>query len=216
MDDDDELLLDVNNNNDDDRLLGDGLVSAGNKLYQLNTTYESLDYEIEQSSIRQVDQERLSKKSETQKEIERWFCCLLIGVSVGLTGTMLTVSIDLLATLKIKLLQSLFNGPKHNWLPELVWVAINFTLVAVASTLTVFIAPVASGSGIPQIKCFLNGVKIPQVIRLKALIVKFVGIVLAVVGGLAVGKEGPMVHAGAVLAGGISQGLNIKLNFFFK
>lgn len=27
--------------------------------------------------------------------------------------------------------------------------------------------PVAAGSGIPQIKCFLNGVKIPHVVRLK-------------------------------------------------
>ena len=84
----------------------------------------------------------------------------------------------------------------------------------VASLLTVFIAPVAAGSGIPQIKCFLNGVKVPRVIRLKALVVKFVGIVLAVVGGLAVGKEGPMVHAGAVLAGGLSQVFNF-LSFCF-
>lgn len=27
--------------------------------------------------------------------------------------------------------------------------------------------PIAAGSGIPQIKCFLNGVKIPRVVRLK-------------------------------------------------
>ena len=39
----------------------------------------------------------------------------------------------------------------------------------------------------------------------KALFVKITGIILAVVGGLAVGKEGPMVHAGAVIAGGLSQ-----------
>ena len=54
---------------------------------------------------------------------------------------------------------------------------------------------------------------VPGVIRLKALAVKFVGIVLAVVGGLAVGKEGPMVHAGAVLAGGISQGQSESLGW---
>lgn len=29
------------------------------------------------------------------------------------------------------------------------------------------VQPVAAGSGIPQIKCFLNGVKIPHVVRLK-------------------------------------------------
>ena len=114
----------------------------------------------------------------------------------------------------------MFNAPENsNWLPEAVWVSINFTLVLISSLLTVFIAPVASGSGIPQIKCFLNGVKVPGVIRLKALVVKFIGIVLAVVGGLAVGKEGPMVHAGAVL-GMITQSLfisfQIALRCFFR
>ena len=77
-------------------------VSSGDKLYKLNTTYESLDYEIEQSTIRQIDQKRLEKKTESRKEVERWLCCLLIGISVGLTGMLLTIFIDLLGTLKIK------------------------------------------------------------------------------------------------------------------
>lgn len=29
--------------------------------------------------------------------------------------------------------------------------------------------PIAAGSGIPQIKCYLNGVKIPRVVRLKVI-----------------------------------------------
>ena len=48
--------------------------------------------------------------------------------------------------------------------------------------------PVAAGSGIPQIKCFLNGVKVPDVVRLKTLVTKVMGVVAAVGGGLAVGK----------------------------
>ena len=48
--------------------------------------------------------------------------------------------------------------------------------------------PVAAGSGIPQIKCFLNGVKVPHVVRVKTLIIKVIGVVSAVAGGLAVGK----------------------------
>lgn len=56
--------------------------------------------------------------------------------------------------------------------------------------LPLFLKPVASGSGIPQIKCFLNGVKVPGVVRLKTLIVKVFGVVCAVAGGLAVGKVG--------------------------
>ena len=48
--------------------------------------------------------------------------------------------------------------------------------------------PVAGGSGIPQVKCYLNGVKVPRVVRIKTLVVKTIGVISAVVGGLAGGK----------------------------
>lgn len=48
--------------------------------------------------------------------------------------------------------------------------------------------PVAAGSGIPQIKCYLNGVIIPRAVRIKTLFVKVVGVMLSVIGGLAAGK----------------------------
>ena len=48
----------------------------------------------------------------------------------------------------------------------------------------------ARGSGIPQIKCFLNGVKIPHVVRLSTLFCKVTGVILSVVGGLSIGKVG--------------------------
>lgn len=38
---------------------------------------------------------------------------------------------------------------------------------AVCDSCPCSLQPVAAGSGIPQIKCYLNGVKIPHVVRLK-------------------------------------------------
>lgn len=37
-------------------------------------------------------------------------------------------------------------------------------------------------------KCYLNGVKVPRVVRIKTLFVKACGVITAVVGGLAGGK----------------------------
>ena len=154
-------------------------------------------------------------------EVERWFCCFLIGLFTGLTGIIITVAIEILAHFKRQLLNWLFNSESgqthvHTAIPVITWTAMNFVLVFIAGLLCSYISPVAAGSGIPQIKCFLNGVKVPKVIRLKTYLVKTVGIVLAVVGGLACGKEGPMVHAGAVIAGGISQGSDIFLLMNFS
>ncbi|VDL91666.1 unnamed protein product [Schistocephalus solidus] len=66
--------------------------------------------------------------------------------------------------------------------------------------------PVAAGSGIPQVKCYLNGINVPFVMRAKTMLMKGIGVVLAVSGGLAAGKEGPMIHIGSATAAGLSQG----------
>ena len=54
--------------------------------------------------------------------------------------------------------------------------------------LVAYIEPIAAGSGIPQVKCYLNGIKIPRVVRIKTLVVKIIGVIMTVVGGLAGGK----------------------------
>ena len=129
------------------------------------------------------------------------------------------------------------------YIPYLMWVALNvipvtlgsfLVLITVAcitvtaspslsppptTTLTpqvAYLEPVAGGSGIPQVKCYLNGVKVPRVVRIKTLLCKAVGVVMSVLGGLAVGKEGPMIHSGAVIAAGISQGKSTSLNMDTK
>ncbi|EHB16616.1 Chloride transport protein 6 [Heterocephalus glaber] len=71
--------------------------------------------------------------------------------------------------------------------------------------------PVAAGSGIPEIKCYLNGVKVPGIVRLRTLLCKVFGVLFGVAGGLFVGKEGPMIHSGAVVGAGLPQFQSISL-----
>ena len=66
--------------------------------------------------------------------------------------------------------------------------------------------PQACGSGIPQIKCYLNGVKIPGLLTLRALVAKSVGVTLSVIGGLACGKVGAIFR---VIGGYIKVSLKL-------
>ena len=80
------------------------------------------------------------------------------------------------------------------------------TVFATIASLFVYIEPVSGGSGIPEVKCFLNGIDLPRIVRFKTLVCKVIGVTFSVAAGLPVGKEGPMVHSGSVVAAGISQG----------
>jgi H+/Cl- antiporter ClcA len=70
----------------------------------------------------------------------------------------------------------------------------------------VYLEPLSGGSGIPEIKCFLNGLNIPRLVKVRTLFCKVLGIIFSCSAGLPLGKEGPMIHAGAVIAAGVSQG----------
>ncbi len=70
----------------------------------------------------------------------------------------------------------------------------------ISTLLTVFVGPGANGSGVAEIMGILNGVNYKGVISMRTGAVKVVGVVLAVVGSLCVGKEGPLAHIGAVMA----------------
>ncbi|MBV8794084.1 MAG: chloride channel protein, partial [Hyphomicrobiales bacterium] len=70
-------------------------------------------------------------------------------------------------------------------------------VTAAAASMVRRISPQAVGSGIPQVEAILNG-QLPQA-RFRIIPVKFVGGVLAIGSGLALGREGPSVHMAATL-----------------
>jgi len=77
-------------------------------------------------------------------------------------------------------------------------------VVMIASYLTAFKAPGAAGSGNAEIIAYLNGVNYSGLIGWGTLVVKIVGVTLAVIGGLCVGKEGPLAHIGANIGAAVA------------
>ncbi|GFH08689.1 uncharacterized protein HaLaN_03690, partial [Haematococcus lacustris] len=135
----------------------------------------------------------------------KWVTCFVIGVTIALAAFAVHLSVENTAGFKhwatLKLMEKGWTGAAL-----LLYATMNALLVMVAVCVTLFVAPAAAGSGIAECKAYLNGIDIPGIFYLNTLVAKLVGTIGAVAGGLAVGKEGPLVHAGACIATLISQG----------
>ena len=73
--------------------------------------------------------------------------------------------------------------------------------------------PAAAGSGIPEIIAFLNGINLNNVVKMEVLVSKVFSMCFAVASGLPIGKEGPMIHAGAIIGALVSQGFTMSLGY---
>lgn len=80
--------------------------------------------------------------------------------------------------------------------PYLFYIFVCTALCTVSALMTWAFAPMARGSGIPEVKTVLGGFFFPEVLEFNTLVVKIVGLSLSVAAGLSCGKEGPMVHIG--------------------
>jgi chloride channel 2 len=82
----------------------------------------------------------------------------------------------------------------------LAYIFFSALLVFTGVMLTKLVSPIAAGSGIPEMKAVLAGIDIPNFLSKRTLFAKVCGCVLAIGANLPVGKEGPFVHASAILA----------------
>ncbi len=193
----------------------------------LDASYESLDYhlprcELREDTMREAAQRR-RQRSEAAELSLLYLVIALIGVLVGASAMLIFLLIDLFSSMKYYLIRTIVDGQPLNGQGSLVGIS---CAVAVNSAICLFAVyvgvacPVAVGSGIPHIKAYLNGINVPKLLRFNTFVMKSAGVVASVVGGLPVGKEGPMIHAGAIVGGGFSQGkatsFAMNLPFFTK
>ena len=204
---------------------GQGVSAEGEAF--LSQQYESLDYEVCENTLYVEELERFERQGKQseyfralyRQNITRWFVIFVIAVLTALTAVFIDVVIENISEAKFKLLKRRMDHCYNNhclYIPLLLWLLTNGVPVMIGSVLVTYWAPVAAGSGIPLIKCYLNGVKVPEVVRFKTFLTKALGVITSVSGGLACGKEGPMIHCGAVIAAGVSQGKSTSLGKDFR
>eukprot|EP00727_Mastigamoeba_balamuthi_P008348 m51a1_g4135 hypothetical protein (797) ;mRNA; r:199657-203052 len=88
------------------------------------------------------------------------------------------------------------------------WVLFTMVFTAAGFAVTKYISPSASGSGIPEVKTILSGIDMPQCLSMRTLVAKTIGLSFVIGAGIFAGKQGPMVHIGAMIA---TQVLSLQL-----
>lgn len=166
---------------------------------------ESLDYEVIENEFVKQDWRSRGKEQIFQFIFMKWLLCFLIGMIVCLVGFCNNLAVENLAGIKFVITSNMMLERRF-LLAFLVFFVSNLVLTLFACTITAVIAPTASGSGIPEVKAYLNGVDAPGIFTIRTLIVKIIGSITAVSSSLLIGKAGPMVHTGACVAALLGQG----------
>ena len=127
-----------------------------------------------------------------------WLIFGVIGVSMGVIACIVDVLVEGLVFWKWQVTQHVLvtSGVSAGWLAFL---SLSVLFGGISALLTVYIGPGASGSGIAELMAYFNGINIPQFIGFRTLIVKILGTGLGVAASLAIGKEGPLAHIGAIV-----------------
>ncbi|KAK8707157.1 hypothetical protein V6N13_058221 [Hibiscus sabdariffa] len=176
---------------------------------------ESLDYEIAENDFFKQDWRTRGKFQIFQYVVMKWLLCFLIGGFVSLVGFFNNLAVENIAGAKFVVTSNMMLSRRYG-MAFLVFSVSNLVLTLFAAILTAFISPVATGSGIPEVKAYLNGVDAPDIFSPRTLVVKIVGSISAVSSSLLIGKAGPMVHTGSCIASLFGQGGSRRYGLTWK
>ncbi|KAL6844057.1 hypothetical protein ACP4OV_025730 [Aristida adscensionis] len=186
---------------------------------------ESLDYELIENDVFKQDWRARGRGHILRYVALKWALCFLVGALAAAVGFVANLGVENVAGAKFVVTSNLMLAAldvdseielARHGSAFAVFLGSNFALTMLAAVLTVYVAPAAAGSGIPEVKAYLNGVDAPNIFSLKTLIVKLVGCIAAVSSSLHVGKAGPLVHIGACIASILGQGGSRKYHMTCK
>ncbi|KAM5170580.1 chloride channel protein ClC-Kb-like [Mantella aurantiaca] len=130
---------------------------------------------------------------------EDWIFLFLLGISMATISFGLDVTIAKLQRLNLWVYDAL---DQYRYLQYVSWVLYHVLLMTISAGVAKYISPQAAGSGIPEIKVMLRGVVLAEFFTFRTFIAKLIGVTCTLAAGSTIflGKVGPFVHMGTILA----------------
>ncbi|KAK6459212.1 voltage-gated chloride channel [Scheffersomyces xylosifermentans] len=166
-----------------------------------------------------------SFRSRLISSTQNWFLLAAMGIMIGLIAGALNVITAWLGSIRVGHCSGNFYLSKafccwgqdeescsgwSSWstfgfLNYLIYVGISLFLSFTAAILVKTYATSAAGSGISEIKCIVSGFVMEGFLGWWTLLIKSIGLPLAIASGLSVGKEGPSVHYAVCVGNSIAK-----------
>ncbi|EFA85505.1 chloride channel protein [Heterostelium album PN500] len=177
--------------------------------------FESLDFPVIDNQIYRDFHKKSTRLNHILRTFGKWAICFMIGVGVGLIAYIVKQSVEFVQDFKFHSSEKYTqNGGKV--IGFFVYYSINVLFGVLASLIIIPVGQIASGSGIPEVKGYLNGIRIPHSMNVRTLIGKTISLILAYSSGLILGPEGPMIHIGSMIGGAIGQVKSKTLKWYPK
>lgn len=190
------------------------------------TTIDWMDDELEEHRQRLAKKRpAASVKEQILQSTRTWLVLVAMGIAIGVIAACLNIITAWLAWLRLGYCSSNFYLSRAfccwdqgenclnwnswlifplNYIAYVLWLAL---FLYVAATMVRLYAPSAAGSGISEIKCIVSGFVIKGFLGWWTLVIKSLGLPLAIASGLSLGKEGPSVHYAVCVGNCVAKSL---------
>mmetsp|Transcript_38887 Transcript_38887/g.153766 ORF Transcript_38887/g.153766 Transcript_38887/m.153766 type:complete len:658 (+) Transcript_38887:329-2302(+) len=170
--------------------------------------FDTVNFHVPHNSANLKQYFPQTSKEESYRYTAVFVLAVIVGILVGCIGWLMEAGVSWATIGLYTVAQTVLIENGHVVGGIFAFIALGVVMAAGASVLVVFVSPLAAGSGIPEIKSYLNGVKLPGLTKFRTMIAKGVGVCLSIASGYVCGREGPMIHCGGILGNATAQAAN--------